>query len=336
MIRLVEVAEFNWLTCPIDRNREIMATHFSPSEFEIIALSNQQTFPKNINTIYTTSGKLRKIISYLKLAFTKGDILHTRAWPECILIFLLWKIRNPKGKHVLTIHGLPIKRISYLSGMLLAKLADEVTVVSKVTQQEVKKAYGVKSLVIYNGIDSKKFTPFDHKNESLRVLYVGRLEPHKNPQYIVELSQKFPECDFYLYGDGSMKLDLDKISGSNKNIYIEGTVPFEKMPEIYSSADVFLFPTINEGFANVMLEAAASGLPIVCFDATSMPEFVEHGKNGYLARNLEEMASYLGKLISDENTRDKLSRGAREQSLMFDWEMIAKQYAEIYKKLCTK
>lgn len=336
MLTIIEVAEFNWLNCPIDRNRELIAEHLSSSEFRIVALSEKEKSKNTITTIPTSPRKLHKLKSYLKLAFTKGDILHTRAWPECILIYLLWKIRNPKGKHVLTIHGLPIVQPSYTAGMVLSKLADKITVVSKITQNEVKEAYNVDSVVIYNGIDSKKFKPIMHENKRLKILYVGRLEPHKNPDYLLKYAQKFPECDFLLYGKGSMENQLVQESTDIDNVYIKGAVPFSKIQEIYSSADIFLFPTVSEGFANVMLEAASSGLPIVCFNATSMPEFIEHGKNGYLADNDEEMEEYLSILIKSDDKRHLFAQSIRKKAEDFDWKKIADQYKEMYLELIDK
>ncbi|MEZ5334870.1 MAG: glycosyltransferase family 4 protein [Methanolobus sp.] len=335
MIRLVEVAEFNWLKCPIDRNRELLANYFSSAEFEVVALSNQSCFPEHIIPIHTGQSKVKKIISYLKLALTKGDVLHTRAWPECIPILFLWKMRNPKGKQVLTIHGLPNTKLTHLSGMLLAKLATKVTVVSKITQHEVKKYYDVDSIIIYNGVDTEKFRPSIKNNKRLKILYVGRLESYKNPDYVLQLALKFPECDFYLYGEGSMKQDLIGKSSISTNVFIEGAVPFEKIPSVYPSSDIFLFPTIREGFA-MMLEAGASGLPIVCFNATSMPEFVDHGINGYLANDENEMEDYLRILIEDIEKRNLFSKNIRRKAERFDWHKIAEQYQDLYLGLFTK
>lgn len=337
MIKLINIGEFNdGITCPIDRIYKTVALRLDPTKFRVIAMSNHSDFPEHIQIIDTQRGKINKIKSYLKISFTEADIIHTRGWPESIIITKLWRMKNPQGKVVFTLYGMPElkNKLRYAVARRLAHTADVVTAVSGTTKKEAKDAFGVDCKVIYDGVDTKILHPQEHDNERAKILYVGTLVARKNPQYVVKLAREFPECDFIIHGRGAFESMLEKESKDLENIVLDTSIiPYEELGKLYAKFDIFLFPSIHEGFANVVLEAAASGLPIVCFNATSLPEFVEHGKNGMLANDYNEMKDNLQYLIEDETERKKMSRNAREKALEFDWDIIARQYADLYENI---
>jgi len=108
---------------------------------------------------------------------------------------------------------------------------------------------------------------------------------------------------------------------------------FEQLRDLYNTADIFLFPSTHEGFANVVLEAAACGLPILGLNRTSMPEFVTDGNEGFLAENYQELKIRLEHLIENEDLRKQMGRNARKRAEEFRWDRIAEQYAEVFRSL---
>jgi glycosyltransferase involved in cell wall biosynthesis len=324
MIRIFEYAMF-YMPNPgtIDRNRFEVARRLDPRKFKVSAFANAYDFPNHIMPIPPTN----KVDALLKIFSFNPDIIHTRAWPRCLIMRHLIRLRNLRCKHILTLHGMPEGNFQW--GKLLARDADLVTCVSKNTADLAKREYGVDSTVIYDGVDTEFFRPKEHHNERLRILFVGRYVEFKKPHYVIKLAKYFPECDFVLYGGGDSSPLTAEASKLN-NVTVNPPVPHERMPSIYANSDVFLFPSMREGFSNVVLEALACGVPVVCFNTSSFSEIIRHSRSGLLANNMSEMRKHLQYLIEDEEARREFSTEARKEALQFDWEAIAPKWADLF------
>lgn len=342
MIRILEVANFSLETSPVDRNRRIISSYINKEKFEITNISGKE-----------------KTDAQKKLLLKKFDVIHSRSWPICIPLSILVKIRNIKNKNLYSVHGLPDNKKCYLAGKILSKMADTVHCVSKITADQVKKEYGVDSIVIYNGIDTQKYKPIVHYNKRIKIIYTGSYVQRKKPQYVLELAKHFPEYDFIMYGSHADTTLYESISSEAKkyhNLTVEKQIPREQLIEQFQKADIFLFPTLHEGFANVLLEATAVGLPVIAFNISSVPELIEHTKNGFLTKvkfkkgtnedlqslkfsevelDLEEMKKQLHYLAEDETARKQMSRNARTITERFDWRNIAKEYEKTYERMCA-
>ena len=312
----------------VDRNRFEVARRLDPRKFMVSAFANAHHLPDHIVPIPPSD----KVNALSKVLSSNPDIVHTRAWPRCLMVRYLIRLRKPRSKHILTLHGMPEGRRNWLWGKKLASDADVVTCVSKDTANSAKIEYNVDSIVIYNGIDTQSFRPKKHYNERLQILFVGRFVEWKKPHYVIKLAEKFPQCDFVMYGRGSPSSLITKAS-KLKNAKVKLPVPHEKMRSIYANSDILLFPRIREGFSNVILEASACGLPIVCFNTSSFPEIVQHNKSGLLSNNFSEMKEHLEYLICNEEVRRKFSENARKNALEFDWEMIAPKWARLFEQV---
>jgi glycosyltransferase involved in cell wall biosynthesis len=270
-----------------------------------------------------------KMLYYMsKFSSIPPSILNTISMPQ----HLVFRQYRHADKHIHTFHGVPIfNRLGHLSGRILARNADVVISVSKYCAQLVKDYYNVDSKIIYNGIDTQYFRPRTHHNDRLQILFVGRYRRIKRPWYVIKLAKEFPQCDFFLYGlDYPLGPMLRENSRNLKNVKINSFLPHEKMREIYNNSDIFLDPSVFEGFSLAMLEAAASGLPLVCSNAASFPEFIENGKDGLLFNNYEEAKQNLSYFIEDENIRRDFAKKAREKATKFDWTIIASQYSRLF------
>jgi glycosyltransferase involved in cell wall biosynthesis len=300
-----------------------------PSHIIPIVLPSWSSFMKPLATISKGILLLPKILSI------PPGIIHTIADPPALPLRWIRRMSDFNGKHIVTIHGMPFNRKqNYVVGKLLCKDADAVISVSKHTAQDVKKYYNVDSRVIYNGVDTKFFVPKEHHNNRLKILFVGRFRKIKRPWYIIKLAKEFPQCDFYLFGNPHpLGPILEKMSSGLKNVFIKGFISHKMLKEIYCCSDVFLFPSVSEGCPLSVLEAMASGLPIICSNSSSLPEIVENGKEGLLFNDYKEAKENLSYLIEDENIRKTFSKNAREKALKFDWDIIAKQYSVLYEEI---
>lgn len=137
------------------------------------------------------------------------------------------------------------------------------------------------------GIDVNVFKPFGETQTGspLRLLYVGRVSQDKNIDFLIEvfekLQSKLKNVKFEIVGDGPYFNRLYKKTKKNKNIKLTGKVSYEALPEIYNSADLFVFPSITDTFGMAVLEAQACGIPAIVSDKGGPREIIEDAKTGY-------------------------------------------------------
>jgi glycogen(starch) synthase len=117
-----------------------------------------------------------------------------------------------------------------------------------------------------------------------------------------------------------------------------GWIGDEMLHSLYRIADVCVVPSIYEPFGLVALEAMASGCPCVVADTGGLREVIPPGGRvglRFRARNARSLSRMLGKLLSDDELRDRLVAEAAEHILHFDWADVAGQTAEVYDRLTT-
>ena len=109
-------------------------------------------------------------------------------------------------------------------------------------------------------------------------------------------------------------------------------VPNETVPEYMVASDVFVLPSLSEGFPTVILEAMASGIPIVATKVRGVPEIIKDGENGFLVepRNSEEIAEKVLLLLNKDELRKRISEKNIEEVKRYHWESIAIRLEEVY------
>lgn len=174
---------------------------------------------------------------------------------------------------------------SYL--MLLTKLslnfADCITTVSHFLANLLRREHGYarKIHVIYNAVDTNTFRPPPHRTTTrrFRVLVSGNLSRRKGTDLLPQIADHLDPGIDILYTQGLRGRGRIPAHPRLTNL---GPVPFHHMPELYRSVHLLLFPTVREGFGRVVLEAMASGLPIVASNCSAIPELLLEGAGGLL------------------------------------------------------
>jgi len=194
--------------------------------------------------------------------------------------------------------------------------------------------------VIPNGVDVSQFTVSNRNWSSPRILSVGRVVHQKGFDLgMSALSQlKDLEWNWTIAGDGPQMSALKAMSkeyGINERIHFVGWLSAEQLKEQYSSANVFLFPSRHEGMPNVVLEAMASGLPILATKIAGNEELVVDGETGKLVstEDVESLRESLRPLLVDAQMREQMGRAARQRvESLFSWNRVAEQYELILEK----
>jgi len=229
--------------------------------------------------------------------------------------------------------------------------ADRLIAVCKFVKEDIAK-YGInkgKIEVIYNGVDTGFFKPskktFKEKYSDrfdVLLVFVGRLIQQKGLPYLIdamaEIVREYPRTGVLITGRGKEKEKLEarvRNLALDKNIVFSGFIPEEQLPNLYSSADIFVLPSLWEVLPIALLEALACGAPLLVSDAGGNPEVVENGINGFTfkRRDTQGLAEKIRMMIDDEKTRKRMGKKSREIAVKkFDWEQIAKRTMECYRE----
>jgi glycosyltransferase involved in cell wall biosynthesis len=182
------------------------------------------------------------------------------------------------------------------------------------TDRDRVRDLGVRSRieVVPNGIDTDRFTPDGPEsdlidNDGPVVLFVGRLVEGKRPENAVRalasLRETHPNAALYLCGEGPLKdelLSLAEELGVCEMVTFLGQVPYEKMPAVYHDADVFVLPSRAEGVPRTIMEAMATGVPVVSSDLQQVRDLVSHGGYTVDVENYEAFAGRIGQSLDGE------------------------------------
>jgi glycosyltransferase involved in cell wall biosynthesis len=197
--------------------------------------------------------------------------------------------------------------------------------------------YGVQSEIVPTGVDTEFFAPDWNRPENVRprVLFVGALRAFKGPQVVLHAARHYPQADFILVGDGVMAEQLHDQANDLTNVEMRGTLGRTAIREEYRRADVFLFPSRWEGSPRVLLEAAASGLPVIAREDYE-PESVIDGITGFLVMDDDEMMTRLALLLEDADLRRRLGRAGHSHAARFSWDVITRQWEAIFNRLASR
>lgn len=287
--------------------------------------------------------------------FIKKDQIDTFFAPAHILPLKL----PPNIKKVLAIHDMvsiyyPATMANYnrlihnLFFKPSVKYADHIITMSEFIKKSIVEYFGIdgaKIATIYEGV-SNKFRPYE-KNEVLSVLdryglkkpfilSVGTLEPRKNYPILLQ-AFKHLKIDYDLVVVGKKGWKADNVFTTIRNLGLEnrviilGYVNGEDMPYLYNAAEVFVFPSIYEGFGLPVLEALASGVAVVCSNSSSLPEVGGDAAIYFDPKSVDALTVKIQKILQDNQLRSSLREKGFIQARKFDWKITAQKTLAILK-----
>lgn len=212
---------------------------------------------------------------------------------------------------------------------------------------------GFERLVLWpRGVDSHLFRPdrpgrariradLGFEPDDVVIGYVSRMAVEKNVAYLIDAFERVaavrPKARFLLVGDGPARADLEsKIGGQARFVgYRSG----DDLADHYAAADVFAFSSLTETFGNVILEAMASGLPVVALRAGGVGNIVQPGVNGFLLdpdQPPEQFAGTLIELVDDTALRERLAQSARGFAVGKSWDAVMDLLRQRYEKIISE
>jgi glycosyltransferase involved in cell wall biosynthesis len=284
--------------------------------------------------------KLRKLIQK-----EKPNILLSNGFPAVFLVPLSVLFLKAKPK-IFYVHHFQKQKENFLIRKIylwFLRRYEKIIAVSSATTNSLKNVFPEikeKILTIPNGIDTKRFEIKESKEELRRKLNlpdgilgicIGRLTPFKNQKFLLKVAKEINRDDFYILivGDGdeyeNLKREIEKEKLEDR-VKLLGFIPSNEIPYYLRASDIFLYPSLKEGFSVVILEVLASGLPAVIFKNIYSEEL---GKNILVANNEEEFMSYARQLIENKSFREELGGKLKQDALKLDIKKVAEKYLEV-------
>jgi phosphatidylinositol alpha-mannosyltransferase len=237
--------------------------------------------------------------------------------------------------------------IDFFNNSFLPKF-DGVITVSRPVFNQIK--YDGPIEVIPNGIDIEHFSPEGRKmkkfdDDKLNILFVGRIEKRKGVLHLIkvfsQLHKKYKNIRLIIVGEGNRRDKMESFVKKNKipDIFFEGEVRDYELPKYYRTADICCFPAIfGEAFGIVLLEAMASGKPVVAFANEGYKEVLNGEGAKFLASpgDEAELAKKIELFINDEQLRNKMGHWGRQESKKYSWENVASQTLKFYNTVKRK
>lgn len=216
------------------------------------------------------------------------------------------------------------------------KRAELITTVSEFTANLLREDLGVSKpiQVIYNGVDEQSFRPQPRVvDKEIKVLFSGNLTRRKGAHWLLPIIQRLDERVVIYYTSG---LRETSALVAHPRLRPLGQIPHKKMPEIYQSMDILLFPTVREGFGLAAVEAMACGLPVVATDSSALPEVVTNGQGGFLCPlgDVDAFAQAVQALADDAGLRQSMGEFNRaEVEARFTLARMVTEYAAAFDNL---
>ena len=218
-----------------------------------------------------------------------------------------------------------------------------------VSTRELIEEQGFENVDIWSrGVDNHRFHPGKRDHElrnsigvgpdDILLCYAGRLANEKNLEMLFDAWQELADhdnCYLLLIGDGPLRERLT--ARKAPRVIFAGYRYGEELASMYASSDLFVFPSLSETFGNVVLEAMASGLPVVAYDVQGPKDIVVDRSTGTLVSEITANALAVGmrEVLKNSDFRRRLGRQARIYAEQQTWELIMSGMRNRYRDLTT-
>jgi glycosyltransferase involved in cell wall biosynthesis len=307
--------------------REVISR--KPNNIEISILKSDLKLGHPLSPIYLRN----------KIKVSSGDVFYSPSFMPPIKSPIPFVITIHDLNHLYYYSKFHKFYLKYIIGYLASK-AKKIITVSQFTKHEIVEKLKIdcnKVEVIYNGIDSS----FTLNNESYLLerpyfLYIGNKRKYKN---IIRMLRAFAHAEipneYMLAISGNTNPELDneiKLLGIANRIKFLGTINNADLPKIYKGAYALLFVSLMEGFGLPILEAMASGTPVITSNISSLPEIAGNAALFVDPFAVRDISNAIERLVKDVDLSNTLIGLGYERSKKFNWNETAKQTWDIILK----
>ncbi|MFH1597521.1 MAG: glycosyltransferase family 4 protein [Patescibacteria group bacterium] len=219
--------------------------------------------------------------------------------------------------------------------------------VSPAAKKYISKNFPGNYVIISNGVDTVRFNPHnpeiaDYDDDKFNILFVGRMDPRKGLRHLLlafpYVKKQIKNARLIIVGGGHLKAYYKSfVTQEHKNdIIFEGYAPYDDLPKYYRTADIYCSPaTGGESFGIVLIEAMASGTPIVASDIDGYRDVLSDGQEGLLTKNKDskDLAAKIIKLAKNKKLREQMGQNGVKTSQKYGWPKVTKQIEGYYKEV---
>jgi len=316
-----------------------------------------------------------KIESYIRIYYeylsSINELYNIYHAEDCISANALLELRNNGviKSFVRTVHHLDDftsnSLIECQSNSILEP--DHVMVVSRYWEKELRSLYSLNPILTQNGVDVGRFSQLKgdkYSKESAKgkfsvngyrvILSIGGIEPRKNTLTTLRAFNiakshfmKKGERLIWLIGGGETLFDyrayreeffsqVERLGlKMDQDIRVLGNIPEVNMPDLYGAGDIFVFPSLKEGWGLVVLEAMASGVPVIASNIAPLTEYLKDSENAILIPPMdhEALAQEIISVLEDEDLREKLATNGLRTAKSYSWRSTALMHSEFYNRI---
>lgn len=219
--------------------------------------------------------------------------------------------------------------------------ADRISVVSGYARRSFEEN-GVASarlIHITPGVDLDRFRPGVKTDSTFRAVFVGLVDARKGLPYLLEAWKPLARAGAELWVVGTVYPEMKAILEAYEGLFVhKGTVPQAQLPDLMAQADVFVLPTLDEGFAAVLLQAMACGLPVLATTNSGGEDVVREGENGFIVpiRDADALQEKLSWFSSHPEKRREMARCAVETARECTWDRYGDRVERQYSLLVAR
>lgn len=296
--------------------------------------------------VYVGSNEPKTLLLPFDIPLKSYDLVHVQSAPYGAFVTGV--------PFVVTVHSPVLEEFTHYRSLLKAaaipaigleraslRRAKAVLAVSAQSRKELLEMYRLpvsKVGVIGNGVDYQRFSEAGSRRgptSSKRVIVVSRLERRKNVREAIESVAALPagSCQLDIVGDGT---EMGELSGlvdrlrARDYIHLLGRVNGGSLPELYSSAGIFMTTSASEGFGLSLLEAMSSGCACVVSDLPTHRALISDGVNGLVYKTASELVACLSDLLSSPEKMRRLGDAARASASEHTWDRVAERVSTVY------